>query len=65
MVSVDGGKVLRIPVIGSKEIPPDPRMFQALASLGYSLSEAVADLVDNVASARSIVIVEGEGSWQG
>jgi hypothetical protein len=58
MASAEGGKVSRIPIIGAREIPPDPRMFQALASLGYTLPEAVADLVDNSidAAARNVLI---------
>jgi hypothetical protein len=46
-----------IPVIESRRLPPDPGMFTALAALGYTLPEALADLVDNCVDAAACNIL--------
>jgi hypothetical protein len=42
-----------IPVVGQHRLPPDPALFKALAALGYTLPEAIADLVDNSIDAKA------------
>jgi hypothetical protein len=59
MASADGGKVSRIPVIGSREIPPDPRMFQALASPAGGCRRSGSQCRFR-AEHQGIVIVAGE-----
>lgn len=41
----------KVPVLGRKQLPPAPGYGEALASQGYGLYEAVADLVDNAIDA--------------
>jgi hypothetical protein len=55
-----GGEIWRqdVPVEGQKVIEADPRIVDAFKNIGYSLSAAVADLVDNsVDAAASTVLI--------